>query len=298
VKRDGTEVPGHQRLLRWYPRAWRERYGEEFLAMIEDTLDEQRLTLRLRMGVAWGGLRERARGGRRTATASLHVFFGRRIDRWWTFYVAGWLLAGLPVEFELSLPAARAELATAVLDAEAAIGALAAVVVLTRCVIAVPAFGLFLRAGGWPKIRRRVGWAAGATLVAVGGLAGLILAPTPATFAEWNQSSTYLLVVLAAGLLLTAAIGLWARAAAATAGQLTLTPRARSAERVLTATASFAVSSMMSFCILWLAAAQSSVPMLIFGLFSMVTVSGGQALRMRGATRPGGHRRSAASRAR
>jgi hypothetical protein len=29
-------------LLRWYPRAWRERYGEEFLAVVEDTLDGSR----------------------------------------------------------------------------------------------------------------------------------------------------------------------------------------------------------------------------------------------------------------
>ena len=31
--------PTPRKLLRWYPRAWRERYGEEFLAMIEDSLD-------------------------------------------------------------------------------------------------------------------------------------------------------------------------------------------------------------------------------------------------------------------
>jgi hypothetical protein len=30
------------KLLRWYPRTWRERYGEEFLAMVEDSLDGRR----------------------------------------------------------------------------------------------------------------------------------------------------------------------------------------------------------------------------------------------------------------
>ena len=39
------------RLLRWYPRAWREQYGEELLALIQDTLDEGRPTWRLRLGV-------------------------------------------------------------------------------------------------------------------------------------------------------------------------------------------------------------------------------------------------------
>ena len=36
--------PGAARLLRWYPRGWRERYGEEFLAMVEDGLDGRRWT--------------------------------------------------------------------------------------------------------------------------------------------------------------------------------------------------------------------------------------------------------------
>jgi hypothetical protein len=49
------------RLLRWYPRAWRERYGDEFLAMVEDGLDGRRPGWRLRFGVVGAGLRERAR---------------------------------------------------------------------------------------------------------------------------------------------------------------------------------------------------------------------------------------------
>ena len=44
--------PDAAKLLRWYPRAWRERYGEEFLAMVEDSLDGRRPTWRLRLGVA------------------------------------------------------------------------------------------------------------------------------------------------------------------------------------------------------------------------------------------------------
>ncbi|MGH3153400.1 MAG: hypothetical protein ACRDOB_22080, partial [Streptosporangiaceae bacterium] len=47
------------RLLRWYPRAWRERYGSELLALIQDTLDQGLPTWRLRLSVARGGLRER-----------------------------------------------------------------------------------------------------------------------------------------------------------------------------------------------------------------------------------------------
>ena len=55
-------------LLRWYPKAWRERYGEEFLALVEDTLGGRRPGWRLRLGVVLAGLRER---GRRAARAGL-----------------------------------------------------------------------------------------------------------------------------------------------------------------------------------------------------------------------------------
>ena len=68
--RPGSEHPGDPRLgrlLRWYPRAWRERYGEEFLAMVEDTLDGGRPGWRLRLGVIWAGLRERGRRAGRAA---------------------------------------------------------------------------------------------------------------------------------------------------------------------------------------------------------------------------------------
>ena len=32
---DPDADPDAAKLLRWYPRGWRERYGEEFLAMVE-----------------------------------------------------------------------------------------------------------------------------------------------------------------------------------------------------------------------------------------------------------------------
>ncbi len=62
--------PDAAKLLRWYPRAWRDRYGEEFLAMVEDSLDGERPGRRLRLSVAWAGLRER---GHRVRLASQPV---------------------------------------------------------------------------------------------------------------------------------------------------------------------------------------------------------------------------------
>jgi hypothetical protein len=63
--------PAVAKLLRWYPRAWRERYGDEFLAMVEDSLDGRPPTMRLHLSVAWAGLRERDHQVRQAAARRL-----------------------------------------------------------------------------------------------------------------------------------------------------------------------------------------------------------------------------------
>jgi len=44
----------------WYPAGWRDRYGDELLAMIEDTSPDER-GWRLHLSLAWSGARERLR---------------------------------------------------------------------------------------------------------------------------------------------------------------------------------------------------------------------------------------------
>jgi len=44
------------RLLRWYPAGWRERYGDEFAALLRDTIEDGRGGLRLSLDVARAGL--------------------------------------------------------------------------------------------------------------------------------------------------------------------------------------------------------------------------------------------------
>lgn len=47
------------RLLRWYPRAWRDRYGDEFLALLGEEIDEQPRSWRREVDVRWHGVRAR-----------------------------------------------------------------------------------------------------------------------------------------------------------------------------------------------------------------------------------------------
>jgi hypothetical protein len=76
--------PAH--LLRWYPRAWRERYGEELLALIQDNLQEGRPAWRLQLSAIWGGLAERGRQAWHAATASLKAAWS---DQGGTILLAG-----------------------------------------------------------------------------------------------------------------------------------------------------------------------------------------------------------------
>jgi hypothetical protein len=65
------------RLLRWYPAGWRERYGDEFAALLRDTLEDGRGGLRLWLDVARAGIVARAEdGGRQRLLAGLLLTVG------------------------------------------------------------------------------------------------------------------------------------------------------------------------------------------------------------------------------
>jgi len=284
------------RLLRWYPRAWRDRYGEELLALIQDTLDEGRPTWQLRLGVTWGGLRER---GHRAAHPSKATV--RRINailRRLMMLVAGGILAFLPGYFTSSPPAARAVQATVALGVLLAVVGVTGALVLAGGLAAVPALVRFLRAGGWPKIRRRIAWAAGATGAAAGALAGLVLAAGSRSSAQLATSLGYGLGIVATALAAAVAIGLWASAAAAIRRQLTLAPGVRAAQLVIGAVISNAVTAMVAANAIWLWVTQASVEWLIFAVVLLTLMSVSAPVQVRQAARQGRRLRAAASRGR
>jgi hypothetical protein len=120
-------------MLRWYPRAWREHYGEEFLALIEDILRGRRPGWRLRLGVVRAGLGERFRqAGRASAAAARRlepaadVVLGRST----VYGIIGFLVAVLPENLRAPVPLARAGQVAAAADAEIAVAVLGGIAVL------------------------------------------------------------------------------------------------------------------------------------------------------------------------
>jgi hypothetical protein len=278
-------------LLRWYPRAWRERYGEELLVLIQDTLDDGRPTWRLRLGVIWGGLRERGHQAGRVVRVAAKW---RTVPDRWSLLVAGLVLATLPVTVAGSPPQARGWQAAAA-DAVLVAVALTGVVVLASGLTALPALIRFLRAGGWPKVRRPIMRAAGATVVAGGILAGLSVASGSRSLAQLDSSWVFSFGRLAAGLAIAVAIGLWAAAAVATTRHLTLAPRVRAAQLVLGAVTPTMVMIMFVSLNLWWSATQPSLVLLVMGLVNLALGSVVAPSRVSRAVRKGRRLRAAAS---
>jgi hypothetical protein len=247
-------------LLRWYPRAWRERYGAEFLATVEDSLDGAPPTLRLRLSVAGAGLRERGRRARRVSGRSLPRLIGYGGKPSGVY--AGLVVAMLPWVYRTAaatspwtVSAARDTLiaAIAVIVLAAAGGALAA----------LPALARFLRAGGRPrlrrKLRRQVVWASAATVPTAAGLAWLATASDAAGFDLMNFSQMYFAVLVATMAVAAIALALWASAVVTVGQRLDLRPRIQTAERMLGAAAKPAVTAIMAIDVALVAAVNHSV---------------------------------------
>ena len=288
--------PALRRLLRWYPRAWRERYGDEFLATVEDVLDGRTPTLRLRLSVAWAGLRERGHQVRRTGRR-LHA--GRNGANWPLLRpAAGYILALLPLDLRASAPPARGWQVTSALNAELGFAAFAVAVIVASALLAVPAFGRFLRAGGWPRIRRRVGWAAAVTVAAGGALCWIVIASAARTFdQQLNVPFNLFLGIIVAGALFAVVLGLWADAAKRTARNLGLSHRVRATETVLVAVSATAAFMMVSASMLFTAAIQSSAAQLLVCIAGSAAWAFLATRNLRRAVRKGRRLWSASSRA-
>ena len=122
------------RLLKWYPASWRARYGDEFVAYVEDTLDGARPKLRFRFSIVLGALRERGRDtgllgdsvtpSTQSRTGSLLV-----LCAWSVFILAGATFSKTSEHFARAMPAGSSSLARTGFDVVAVSGALGMVLV-------------------------------------------------------------------------------------------------------------------------------------------------------------------------
>ncbi len=154
-------------LLHAYPRSWRERYGDELLALLE----AEPPTLRMRANVVASGLRERLR-----ATGPPHL---RVLSAWSVFVVGGMSFQKTSEHWQAVVPAGDRALPTAAFDTVQAAAAVGSVAVLAAVAVALPAFARDLRSGGWIALRRPILLASAATVVAAGALVAVALGHEP-----------------------------------------------------------------------------------------------------------------------
>lgn len=210
-----------ERLLHWYPAAWRARYGEELTGLIVDMSDGRRLSWRLRADVAAAGARERmrlnggdARGGGRAV-----------LWAWAMFVLAGMMVAKTSEHWQSALPPGGHLVASLAFGALTVLAATTAVLVLAGIALTIPSLVAFLRSGGWPQIRRWILSAAALTGILVAatvGLAAWAHALTP--FARNGHDALYGAAFLTWVALGTTTLLVWTRAATATADRLSLSP--------------------------------------------------------------------------
>jgi hypothetical protein len=204
----------YDHLIRWYPAQWRERYGDEMTALLEDTYAAAaEVPLRQRVSLAWSGVAERARSAglvgwsgdaaARQRGGALLVLCG------WAFYlVAGAMFVKISDRWSMGSAHADHWVATSGFNVVAVAAGVGCLIVALAALLVLPSFVRYLRAGGWPEIRRAVVVAAVAVVVS-GGLFALLVvrAHGMSTQARNGGNALYSALFVIVGLVFICAIG-------------------------------------------------------------------------------------------
>ena len=150
-------------LLLVYPRRWRDRYGDELLALLE----AEQLTWRVRTNVVAAALRERARV---SGPPQLRVLWA-----WSLFVVGGMAFQKTSEHWQAVVPAGARALPTVAFDVVQAAAVIGSAAVLAGVALALPALLRDLRSGGWSTLRRPILIASTATAVAAAALFAVAL---------------------------------------------------------------------------------------------------------------------------
>jgi len=257
------------RLLRWYPPAWRARYGDELVALMEEGA-EGGPTARVRASVAWAGLRERGHAAGyfgdgpapdRLRGGSLVV-----LGAWTAFVVAGAAYAKLSEHFDRALPVSARRWPQGAYDAVVVLAVAGAAIVVVGLAAALPAFVRYLRTDGWGPLRRPLATAGTLTAVAVGATAPLLAWAHHLTAGQRNGGNgLYGGAFLAYGLLGAAVLAQWTMVAVAAATRLRWPPRVLRFEAGLAVALAGVMVSITAATAVWWGAMAADAPWFLSG---------------------------------
>jgi hypothetical protein len=253
--------------LRWYPRSWRARYGEELVALLDDEYDG-RLPILVQLGLVTGGIRQWIRqsglaGDSRSAADGVRAGALLVLAAWGAFVIAGAGLAKFSEHFDEALPHSvsthhLADIAFTVLQTVAAV---ASILVVVGALFAFPALLRYLRAGGWPSLRGHV-----LRALACSGLTVAVTVP----LLEWAHHLTthqrngglhwYGVLFLIWVALVATTLALWTVVAIATGGSITFSKAILATEAILAASVAVLMIVMVGATAVWWAAMATYAP--------------------------------------
>ena len=258
-------------LLRWYPPAWRERYGEELVVLMEDHLGEQSPRFKVKLSLVWAGLRERAHQSglvgvqlspaERARAGSLLV-----LCAWTAFVLAGASFSKASEHFAQALPVASRAVPQGAFDVVAVLGVIGAMLVAFGAIAALPAFVQFVHAGGWSSIRGRVLRAAVLTVMTVGAVIALgAWAHHLSEFQRNGGDGLYSGAFVAWALLVAGTLAQWTAAGVVAARRIDLTRRLLHIETVLAVAVAGAMVVITAAAALWWVAMAKDAPWFLQG---------------------------------
>jgi hypothetical protein len=258
-------------LLRWYPPVWRERYGEELMAMMEDDLGDRRPSARFRLTMAGAGLRERGRGAGLFGDA-LAPAVGVRggsllvLCAWTVFVLAGFGFSKLSEHFAGTVPPAFRALPWGAFETVRTAAVTGAILVVIGALVVIPAFVRFVHHGGWPVLRGHVLRAVVASTATLGATAGMVAWANFLTSTQRNGGSwPYGLAFLTWAALGAATLVLWTVVAVAAALRLVLTRQVLRIESLLAAAVTVAMAITTVATAVWWGAVALHAPWFLQG---------------------------------
>lgn len=257
------ESAGHW--LRFYPRTWRERYGEELQELILATSGEGPLPWRVRADLLRAGARERLRGigfggggiapARRARAGVLLV-----LCAWALMIVGGAIMQRFSENWREVTPAIDQGLPRGAYAALTAAALLAGLCVLAGIALVLPRFLALLRSGGWSDLRALMGRALEATALAVLATLAVYLWSRQLDAAQRNgHDLAYAIGFLVWGAAGVICLAFWTAVAVKAAGRIELGRRLLKALSVLAVgAAGFMTASTLAAALWWGALASSA----------------------------------------
>ncbi len=253
--------------LRWYPAAWRDRYGDELIALLDEEYGTS-LPMSVRFGLLTGGLRQRARlsglvGDSAPAVDGLRAGALLVLAAWTAFVIAGASFAKFSEHFDQALPHDAAahrvpDVAYTVLQTVAGV---ASALVLLGALLAVPAFVQLVRREGMRTVRKPLLRALAATIVVGLTTVPLIVWAHHLTTQQRNGGlHWYGALVLVWAMVIALTLVLWTAVAIAAARRVVFPRAILAAEALLAVALAGAMAVIAVATAVWWAAMATDAP--------------------------------------